>query len=306
MRSLIVFLLVVVATLTAQARLCQEWGAVEEWGGLDTRLLPEASGLAISAQYSGRLYHINDSGNQPIVVMTDRTGRTQGQFRLKDMKFVDTEEMALGPCGKVTCLYIGDIGDNRADRDSVEIAWLPEKKQFAAAESILGLKRLYYPDRPHNAEAMVVIPNGDLFIFTKGIGKGAKKVAEPSYVFRLSAEDLHSAAASATLEKVAEIDLPKILKGYDPIDQVVTGASVSSDGKTVLLLSYRHVLELEWDFQSPLRLRKGKGGNYRLLDFDYLRQQEAISYWPGTPDFIVTTESDGQDVAPILHTTCLL
>ena len=47
------------------ADLCPKWGGGKEIGQLDHTLINEASGLAVSAKFPGRLYHINDSGGGP-------------------------------------------------------------------------------------------------------------------------------------------------------------------------------------------------------------------------------------------------
>ena len=52
--------------------LCEAWSKPEKIGALDTEMVDEASGLAISQVHSNRLYHINDSGDGPFFYQSDR------------------------------------------------------------------------------------------------------------------------------------------------------------------------------------------------------------------------------------------
>ena len=219
---------------------------------------------------------------------------------------MDTEELALGPCvgSAQPCLFIGDIGDNDADRESISVAWIPEKQTFRSSEKIAGQVELVYPDGAHNAEAMVIRPNGDLVIFTKG---SASRKALPSYAFKITAEELRRAEGStATLKKIGTVDVPSILPDEDPENQIVTGAAVSDDGSRVLLLTYGHVLELSLDLDGPLKSTKDmkRGNDFTVTTVGLLPKQEAISYLPSSSAFLVTSEAKKKN-APVVNLSCL-
>ena len=75
---------------------------------------------------------------------------------------------------------------------------------------------LRYPDRPHDAEALLVDPrNGELAIVTKDFSGVA---------------EVFTARRSGTLRKVAELNLG--------LGQAVTAGDVSADGRTIILRSY--------------------------------------------------------------------
>ena len=96
------------------------WVAPTEWrqsGRLAHPLLAEVSGVAPSRDHPGVLWVINDSGNPPDLLAVDSTGTLLGWIPLRGAPNTDWEEIALGPCGNVTCLYIADTGDNRERRD---------------------------------------------------------------------------------------------------------------------------------------------------------------------------------------------
>jgi hypothetical protein len=291
------------------APLCQEWSAPKTLGRLDPSALPEASGLAISKQFANRLYHINDKGNDPIIVVTDAKGTTLTEVEIGGFDPTDTEEIALGPCIDTgTCLYVGDIGDNNADRESIAVAWLREKDRYGSREMIAGSVELTYPDGSHNAEAMVVHPNGDLIIFTKGSTKSLLESALPSYIYKITAAELKRAAGStAVLRKIGTVDVPSILKNEDPENQIVTGASVSDDGQRVLLLTYGHALEMSLDLSGPLKSpsKMKRGTDFAVLTLGFLPKQEAISYVPGAHSFVVTSEAKKKKSPPIAQLSCV-
>jgi hypothetical protein len=91
---------------------------------------------------------------------------------------VDWEDIALGPCPSGNCLYIGDIGDNNASRSSITIYRTPEPAPNATATDQVETMHAKYPDRPRDAEALIVLPKGDMFVVTKGEDG-------PSYVYRI-------------------------------------------------------------------------------------------------------------------------
>lgn len=300
--SLMIVAVVGISNL-AEAKLCQKWSSPESVGELDSSLLPEASGLAVSAQFSNRLYHVNDRGNQPAIIVTDGQGRTLKQVAIKGFTPEDSEELALGPCGQATCLFIGDIGDNDRSRSSVTVAWIQEVQNWGSSAQVQGQIQLQYPEGPQNAEAMVVHPEtGDLFIFTKGMETKGRKSGGPSVVYKASAQNLMS-KKHLILQKVGQIDVPAILADQKSKDQLVTGASVHTDGQSLMLLTYRNAIQVAWDFKSKLNV-SDEGKDYQVLELDGLKKQEAVSFIPGTSSFLVTTESKKKD-GEILRLDCI-
>ena len=78
----------------------------------------ESSGLVARG---GLLQTVNDSGDEARVFTVDRSGRTVGVSRWAGPA-VDVEALAPGPPGRV---WVGDIGDNAAERDDVSITSVP-------------------------------------------------------------------------------------------------------------------------------------------------------------------------------------
>jgi hypothetical protein len=83
--------------------------ALEPLGRLDTKLLPEASGIVKSRKHAGIFWVHNDSGNAPLLFAIRADGRIVGQFRIAAPN-IDWEDITIDDQGH---LYLGDIGNNK-------------------------------------------------------------------------------------------------------------------------------------------------------------------------------------------------
>jgi hypothetical protein len=128
--------------------------------------LPEASGVALSRRTPGRLWAHNDSGD-PVLVALDTRGTVTGRVRVSGVTIEDWEAVGVGPCPGGSCIYIADIGDNEAERERITIYRIAEP----STEGSVTVKDAFhatYPDGAHDAEALLITPDGSLFIVTKG------------------------------------------------------------------------------------------------------------------------------------------
>ena len=185
--------------------------------------LPEASGVAVSRKSSGVLWSHNDSG-EPVVVALGTDGGVLGRVWIAGAAVEDWEDIDVGPCPGGSCLYIGDIGDNNGKRGSVTVYRVsepdPKTERSPRAESM----RLTYPDGPKDAESLIVMPNGTMFVVTKG---------ERSPVTLYRTPGAFANGTTVKLEPVATI-----LEGNKAgvARQLrVTGATASRDGRWIAL-----------------------------------------------------------------------
>jgi hypothetical protein len=81
---------------------------LELLGTLDSRRIPEASGIVKSRRYAEIFWVHNDSGNPPLLFAIRRDGRIVKEFRL-EVPNIDWEDITIDDQGH---LYIGDIGNN--------------------------------------------------------------------------------------------------------------------------------------------------------------------------------------------------
>src|SRR5689334_16831328 len=100
---------------------------------LEDRRIDESSGLVASRRNPGLFWTHNDSGDLPLVYAFDRAGRSRGTWRVEGAQAVDWEDIAAGPgpTQGQSYLYVGDIGDNPRQRDSIVVYRFPEPELSA-------------------------------------------------------------------------------------------------------------------------------------------------------------------------------
>lgn len=292
--------------------LCQKWEPAVRVGQLPLQPIDEASGLVRSRAHS-RLYVVNDSGDGPHLYSMDLDGSNLRTTIINGFRPVDVEDLGLGPCpvGKnLICLAVADVGDNFKRRKEIEIVFVGETFPMPLRVDPVARLKLRYPDGAHDAEAVAVLPNGDLAIVTKET-VGVMQEAKPAQVFRLRSAKIRALPTDVqVLEKIGEIDIPGIVMDTSYGGRV-TGMSVSSDGSRFLLMTYDKALEFHIDLSgeripSPLK----SGQDYTIIELKRLIQQETIAYDLADKAFYYTTEVEkklfkSQLPAPIMKMQCL-
>ena len=226
----------------------------------------EASGLVVQR---GLFVTTNDSGDTGRVFAVDPSdGRTVGVTSWPGEP-EDVEALApAGPDG----VWVGDIGDNSKDRESVSVTRLPIA---AAYDEVPGeTYELTYPGPPQDAESLLADPrSGRLLVASKGI-LGGSLYAAPR---QLSADgpnrmrELGDILAIATdgaffpdgrhlvlrnygravvysypgLEEIGELDLP--------VQQQGEAIAVADDGRVYITSEGVHAPVLEVDLPAAVR-----------------------------------------------------
>lgn len=120
----------------------------------------------------GLMATANDSGDDGIVYVVDRSGRTVGTTRYGDSD--DAEAMA--PARRPGYVWVGDIGDNLAQRRDVAVRRVPVGRGDRTV--VVPTYRLVYPDGAHDAETLLVSPRTRrMYIVTKAPLNAAVYVA---------------------------------------------------------------------------------------------------------------------------------
>jgi hypothetical protein len=189
--------------------------------------VPEASGVAVSRRTAGLLWTVADHG-KPVLYAVHASGELAGRVAVTGARVEDWEDLAAGPCGDASCLYIGDIGDNAARRKSISVYRVREPAPGDAATQRAEAFRASYPDGPQDAETLLVTQDGRLLVVTKGDNG-------PVTLYRFP-EPLHE-GVTVRLEKLATL-----VPGSAARDERVTGGSVSADGSRVALRTHASVL----------------------------------------------------------------
>lgn len=170
----------------------------------------ESSGLVVTG---GEVVTVNDSGDSARFFVVDpATGETVGTV-CYDGQGRDVEALAPAGNGHV---WVGDIGDNFAAHESVEVHRVPIVRGDSTVSG--ETYRLAYPDGPRDAEALLSHPrSGRLFIASKAVFGGG---------FYAAPETLDDSGTNR-LELIGE-DVPGL----------VTDGAFFPDGRHLILRNY--------------------------------------------------------------------
>ncbi|MGL4632142.1 MAG: PE-PGRS family protein [Leadbetterella sp.] len=202
----------------------------------------EASGIAASTSIDNSIWVIEDSSGDPGIPSGIHLVNSNGVYRrYYPFNFTnkDWEDLAVGPGPEAgqSYIYIGDIGDNKKERDDNRIYRLLEPKlEESSVERVDQIRYRYSTGQKYNSETLLLDPQTrDLYIITKEEFN--------VLVFRISYP-----------QSVTEINNAEFM-GTIPYTAVV-GGSISAKGDEVLLKTYFSVLY--WK-------RKEKESIYELL-----------------------------------------
>jgi hypothetical protein len=204
-------------------------------GKLNRKIVPECSALWASNRHPGVFWTLSDSGNKTEVVPVFADGglaNGKGGVLLKGSKNVDWEALAGDADGN---LIIADVGNNLSTRKELSLLLFKEPDLSAADAGEVRKLSFAWPDQTsfpdpdlaHDCEA-VFVSNGKVYLLTKH----RRDTLTDLWCAEIKAENNQVA-----LRKVARFDA----------QGMVTDASVSPDGKSLAILTYRNV----WVFKLP-------------------------------------------------------
>lgn len=239
----------------------------------------ETSGLAQSRREPGIFWTHNDAGNGPELFGLDTAGQVVRRLTLDGVEAVDWEDIESGGCEGGDCLFVGDIGDNDADRERITIYRIAEPEAGGAAGEPITL-HARYPDGPRDAESLFRLPDGDIYLVTKG-REG------PIELYRFPAPQ--QAGATATLERVREL-FPQPQQE----DDRVTAATASADGKWVGIRSYRNLYLYRAE-----QLTGAGAAEPLVVDLGPMRQAQGESVVIGADGVLwLTSEAENRESEP--------
>jgi hypothetical protein len=181
--------------------------------------LAELSGLVAVGD---QVLAVNDGGDQVAVHLLDAACQVVDEHTAAVDPY-DPEDMALGADGTV---WLADTGDNNVNRPTVALLALHP-------DGTTGVFRLAYPDGPHDAEALLLAPDGTPYLVTKEV-LGASKVYRPASAL--------VDGGTVALAEVASVNLTLTGTPGGPVGRagqlMVTGGAVSGDGTRLALRTY--------------------------------------------------------------------
>lgn len=187
----------------------------------------ETSGLAASGRSDDLFWTHNDAGNAAELFAVDAAGRLVQRIEVEGAQAVDWEDLESGTCDEGHCLFVGDIGDNDAEREAVTIYRISEPEPEAVAAEAAVAVRARYPNQSRDSESLFRLPSGDMYLVTKG-RRG------PIELYRVP--EAAEPGGTVVLERVREL----FGQPTDELDRV-TAATASPDGRWVAVRSYRNL-----------------------------------------------------------------
>jgi signal recognition particle subunit SEC65 len=227
------------------------------------RAISESSGIEVLQQ--GRYITHNDAGNSNRLFEINDKGELLNSIKL-NVPNVDWEDMTRDNKGNI---YIADTGNNDNDRKELAVYKVSTKDLAnAAAIRFKYEDQEKYPpskkDRNFDSEA-IFWSDGQLYIISKD--RGQKQTAK---LYQLPDQP-----GSYKAKLIGKIDF----KGQ------VTGAAISPDGSTILLLEEQK-LTVYSDFKDINSFYKGKS---KTIDLEGTGQTEAVAF-EDNKTLVITSE----------------
>jgi len=198
----------------------------------DPRIV-ESSGVVASRQYADVFWTHNDGGGpkKQVLYAIDREGNTRASFPVVNVTLHDWEDLAIDDAGH---LYIGDIGNNNAKRDTLTVYEIDEPNPQAGTGSIAPKRAwtLKFPEAPFDCESLFVWKDQG-YVVSKVFDKARAQI------FRFPLQETNQ---PLTLELVATTK----------IKSPVTGADISADGTLLGLVAKNgaYVFRIDGDVTS--------------------------------------------------------
>lgn len=224
----------------------------------------EISGMTYSQRHPGVIYLHNDSGGGPYVYAVDATTcKTLARLRISGIEARDIEAIGSGRDAKGRpILWVADTGDNQSSWSSVRLHRVREPKVLRDRTVRARTFAFTYPDRPHDAEAILADPDSTrVWVVTKQSAVGSIYQVDPR--------------AGRTV----------VAKPVRKVGAFVTDGSVSPDGTRFVLRDY--VDALVYSGLPP-------GGDPSRVYLPLQLQGEAVTWTPDGTALLVASERDSR------------
>ncbi len=184
--------------------------------------IDEASGITASLSHPGHLWVQQDGGNPAEIVLINEKGLIKKRLLLKTAYNRDWEDLSsgAGPIKDSNYLYIAETGDNSQSHYSYSIFRF--KEPHPGTDTIFQFEKINfrYPDGSHDAEAIFVSKQADIYIITKR--DSVSKIYKLPYP--------QNTATTVTAIAVGKLAFTK-----------VTGAAYSGADNEILIKTYNNI-----------------------------------------------------------------
>ena len=247
-------------------------------GQLENKQIKESSGLACSRLEAGLFWTHNDSGDTPRLFAFDMDGKHRGTFLVEGAEALDWEDMASVVMDNQALLVIGDVGDNKTDRQvrTLYVVHEPRLDGFSQGKPVAGklMQTIHFsfPDGPRDCESLAVDTS------TKTIFLVSKVFALTCDVFQLPWPGQPTSRVSPLIaRRVARINVP-----------VATAMDISPDGRRAIIATYDETFEFARTSKESWQEAFGRPG--RPVAMPSRLQGEAICYGQDGSTIYLTSE----------------
>ena len=256
---------------------CQSSGQLTILADLPNNL-KEVSGTEVIPN-SDIIWMLNDGGNQPKLYAVSKKGKIKKEIYVK-AKNRDWEDLTADDEDN---LYIGDFGNNLNKRKNLTILKVDKKYLNKKNAEVEKIKFRYpnqykFPPKKKNlyfdAEAFFYFKNY-LYIFTKS---RVKKKYGKTFLYKVPAKKGNYVA-----ELIGEYE------NCNDLECWITSADISSDGKTIALLSQKNIL-LFSNFKNDNFL----SGKVKKIELTHRSQKEGICFKNNNTLLITDEKAHGE------------
>lgn len=253
-------------------------------GRLQDKQMDEISGIAASEVFNGIYYVHNDSGDTSRIFAITPHGNIKKVIYFKGdpkekLGVADCEDIAvgIGPAKGKSYIYMGDIGDNRAERSYITVYRIEEKKTWAK-DSVVHAEAVpihfKYPDGPRDAETLMIDPIEKLIYI---VSKRTDSVTVYTSPLNFKSND------TLILTKRCKL----YFSGFRPLKWITAG-DISRDGQQILLKNYEKVYYWKRSNNEPIWQTLLKKPTQ--LPYKFEKQGEAIGFTLDGKGYYTTSE----------------
>ncbi len=240
----------------------------------------ENSGTVQSRRLDEGLWVHNDSGDSARLFLLDKEGTTRNILIVEGANARDWEDMAAFDHRGIPMLVVGDVGDNRSRRESVQLYFFEEPMLSAEisvhAEPVWAKLDVTLEDGAVDCESVAVdTSRGVVLLIEKSRGGSASvyEVALPRF----------AGSHSVIARKLSSIPV-----------SMATGADISPDGSRLIIGTY--LLAYEFLRQDGETWKEALAKTPRSLPLPIRKQGESICYLEDGESLAVGSEGKNQPV----------
>ena len=246
---------------------------------LKPQAITEASGIADSYKHPGNCWVQEDSGNPPEIILVGHDGTIRKKVFLAGAINRDWEDISVAPVSGISHVFVPDFGDNFQLFYNYTIYRFPEPSIQTDTIKTMDQIRFVYPDKAHDAEAMMIDPlTGNIYIITK------RDVKSKVYL-------IPSPQNTDTVIKATYLT--------DLTYNQVVSASMSADGTEILIKTLNSVYYYKRDVTSSMK--SVLNGRFQRLAYIVEPQGEAIGFANNGSGFFTISEKPGIDPVKLYY-----